>query len=137
MPPPSSARPITGDEIISELIRNVEAGAFKVRYTVLVPCIFNVYLHAEDYDQIRPISEFVRTEAKAALADHLASLNKGGPSITRWLGIGGDRVNPRAPRTASSALGHQRRPGQSSGADGSSERTASMVSALAASRSGR
>lgn len=91
MPQPSSARPITGDEIISELIRNVEAGAFKVRYTVLVPCIFNVYLHAEDYDQIRPISEFVRTEAKAALADHLASLNKGGPSITRWLGIGGDR----------------------------------------------
>jgi hypothetical protein len=91
MPQPSSARPITGDEIISELIRNVEAGAFKVRYTVLFPCIFNVYLHADDYDQIRPISEFVRAEAKAALADHLASLNKAGPSITRWLGIGGDR----------------------------------------------
>ena len=91
MPQPSSARPITGDEIISELIRNVEAGAFKVRYTTLVPCIFNVYLHAEDFDQIRPISEFVRNEAKQALADHLESLNKGGPSITRWLGIGGDR----------------------------------------------
>src|SRR6478752_4549730 len=64
MAQPSSTRPITGDDIISELIRNVEAGAFKVRYTTLVPCIFNVYLHAEDFDQIRPIAGFVRSEAK-------------------------------------------------------------------------
>src|ERR1700734_532613 len=41
----SVASQITGDDIISELIRNADAGAFKVRYTVLVPCIFNVYLH--------------------------------------------------------------------------------------------
>lgn len=89
----SSARPITGDEIISELIRNVESGAFKVRYTTLVPCVFNVYLHPEDYDQIRPIADFVRNEAKQALAEYLESLNKGSalPSITRWLGIGSDR----------------------------------------------
>lgn len=93
MPQASSARPITGDEIISELIRNVEAGAFKVRYTALVPCIFNVYLQAGDYDQVRPIAEFVRAEAKQALAEHLAALNKGPglPSLVKWLGIGSDR----------------------------------------------
>jgi hypothetical protein len=89
----TGARPITGDDIISELVRNVEAGAFRVRYTTLVPCIFNVYLHSEDYEQIRPISGFVRSEARDALAEHLARLNKGGaiPSVTRWLGLGGDR----------------------------------------------
>src|SRR5689334_16994181 len=88
-----STRPITGDDIISELIRNVDAGAFKVRYTTLVPCVFNVYLHAEDYDQIRPIAGFVRSEAKAALDEHLEALNKGPgiPSITRWLGLGSER----------------------------------------------
>ncbi len=93
MAQPTSSRPITGDDIISELIRNVEAGAFKVRYTTLVPCVFNVYLHAEDFEQIRPISKFVRSEAKQALDEHLASLNKGSPlpSVTRWLGLGSSR----------------------------------------------
>lgn len=93
MAQPTSTRPITGDDIISELIRNVEAGAFKVRYTTLVPCVFNVYLHAEDYDQVRPIAGFVRSEAKQALDEHLATLNKGSalPSVTKWLGLGSSR----------------------------------------------
>ena len=87
----TGARPITGDDILSELLRNVEAGAFKVRYTTLVPCVFNVYLHAEDYEQIRPISSFLRDEAKKALDERLAALNRtrSMPSITKWLGLGG------------------------------------------------
>jgi hypothetical protein len=90
MPEFTTGRQLTGDDIISELIRNVESGVFKVRYTALVPCIFNVYLHSSDYEQVRPIEEFVRGEAKAALNDHLTKLNKAsGPAIARWLGIGG------------------------------------------------
>ena len=41
----SVASEVTGDDIISELIRNAD----EVRYTILVPCIFNVYLHPQDY----------------------------------------------------------------------------------------
>lgn len=67
---------ITGDEIISELIRNADAGWFKVRYTVLVPCIFNVYLHPRDYELIKPIAELIREEAVRALKEHLSDLNK-------------------------------------------------------------
>ncbi len=54
-----------------------------------MPCIFNVYLHADDFEQIRPISGFVRSEAKLALNEHLATLNKGSslPSVTKWLGL--------------------------------------------------
>ena len=90
MSEPATTHRITGDDIISELIRNVDSGAFKVRFTTLVPCVFNVYLHAEDYDQVAPITDFIRTEAISALNEHLASLNKpsSGPSITRWLGVG-------------------------------------------------
>lgn len=89
----SSARPITGDDIISELIRNLQAGAFKVRYTTLVPCVFNVYLHAGDYDQVRPIADFIRNEAKLALTEHLDALNKGSslPSLVKWLGFEKER----------------------------------------------
>lgn len=93
MAQPTNTRPITGDDILSELLRNVEAGAFKVRFTTLVPCVFNVYLHSEDFEQIRPIAGFIRSEAKQALDEHLARLNKGSslPSVTRWLGLGSDR----------------------------------------------
>ena len=70
------ANQITGDDIISELIRNADAGWFKVRYTVLVPCIFNVYLHPRDYELIQPIAELIREEAVRALREHLSDLNK-------------------------------------------------------------
>jgi hypothetical protein len=71
-----AANQITGDDIISELIRNADAGWFKVRYTVLVPCIFNVYLHPRDYELIQPVAELIREEAVRALQEHLSSLNK-------------------------------------------------------------
>jgi FHA domain len=72
----SAASQITGDDIISELIRNTDAGRFKVRYTILVPCIFNVYLHPRNYELIQPIVELIREEAVRALKEHLSDLNK-------------------------------------------------------------
>jgi hypothetical protein len=72
----SVASQITGDDIISELIRNADAGRFKVRYTILVPCIFNVYLHRRDYELIQPIVELIQDEAVRALKEHLSNLNK-------------------------------------------------------------
>ena len=68
----SVAGQITGDDIISELIRNADAGCFKVRYTILVPCIFNVYLHPRDHELIQPIVELIREEAVRALQEHLS-----------------------------------------------------------------
>jgi hypothetical protein len=70
------ASQITGDDIISEVIRNADAGCFKVRYTILVPCIFNVYLHPRDHELIQPIVEFIQEEAVRALREHLARLNR-------------------------------------------------------------
>jgi FHA domain len=78
------AKQITGDDIISELIRNADAGWFKVRYTVLVPCIFNVYLHPRDYELIQPIADLIQEEAVRALKEHLSDLNK--PRTTRSFG---------------------------------------------------
>jgi hypothetical protein len=90
MPESTTERQITGDAIISELLHNADVGAFKVRYTTLLPCIFNVYLHAEDHEQITPIADFIRSEAKQALNEHLEGLNGQGaaPALIRKLGLG-------------------------------------------------
>ena len=90
----SVASQITGDDIISELIRNADAGWFKVRYTILVPCIFNVYLHSRDYELIQPIADLIREEAVLALKEHLSDLNKprtARPFVKRIGSAGGPR----------------------------------------------
>lgn len=91
----SVASQITGDDIISELIRNADAGRFKVRYTILVPCIFNVYLHPRDYELIQPIAELIQEEAVRALNEHLSDLNKPRTAhpLVKRLGLAGE---PRA-----------------------------------------
>ena len=83
---------VTGDEIIAELIRNAEAGAFKIRYTVLLPSVFHVYLHEKDWETVRPVADFVRREAERALDEHVATLNKKkreAPALVKKLGLGG------------------------------------------------
>ena len=81
---------INGDEIISELIHNAQVGQFRLRYTILLPCRFNVYLQHADYELIAPVAEVVRREAKQALSEHLASLNNPPrqPQLIQRLGIG-------------------------------------------------
>ena len=80
---------LTGDDIISELIRNADAGLFKVGRTILLPCRFNVYLHERDLELIQPIVQVVRREAKQALTDHLDRLNKprSQPALMKKLGL--------------------------------------------------
>src|SRR4051812_22039661 len=91
---PASA--LTGDDIISELIRNVEVGLFKVGHTVLLPCRFNVYLHEQDFDLIHPVAQVVRREAKQALTEHLDRLNKARPQprLMKRLGLANSSTKP-------------------------------------------
>ncbi len=92
----SSTSTLTGDDVISELIRNVDVGLFKVGLTVLLPCRFNVYLHQQDFDLIHPIEQVVRREAKRALGEHLERLNQGRPqpAFLRKLGMANSGSRP-------------------------------------------
>jgi hypothetical protein len=74
MPDEQLTRQITGDDIIAEILRNCEAGAFKIRNTVILPSIYHVYLHPSDHDLIRPITAALTAEARSALIDHLSDL---------------------------------------------------------------
>src|SRR5580693_5517805 len=66
---------ITGRIIIDQLIRNMELGQFEMAYSTLLPCIFSLYLHADDYARLTGVFDLIKEDAKRALAARLEQLN--------------------------------------------------------------
>ena len=58
---------ISGQTIIDELTRNMEVGRLEMAYSVLLPCIFSVYLHPDDYARLEGVSELIKEDARKAL----------------------------------------------------------------------
>jgi hypothetical protein len=58
---------ISGQIIINELIRNMELGRLELGYSVLVPCIFSVYLHPDDFERVASVQDLIKEDAKRAL----------------------------------------------------------------------
>ena len=56
MPQSGAPTRISGQTIIDELIRNMELGRLEMGYSILLPCIFSVYLHPDDYARLAPVS---------------------------------------------------------------------------------
>src|SRR6266852_8568180 len=71
---------LSGQAIISELIRNMELGQFEMAYSVLLPCVFSLYLHPEDYSRLEGVFDLIAEDAKRALCARVAQLNSR-PSI--------------------------------------------------------
>jgi hypothetical protein len=67
---------LSGKTIIDQVLRNAEAGQFELGYTVLVPCIFNLYLHPADYARLSGIFPHIRDDARRGLQDRIAQLNQ-------------------------------------------------------------
>jgi FHA domain len=74
--PKGSEPKLSGNVIISELIRNMEVGRFEMAYTVLLPCVFTVYLNPEDHAALSGVFDHVIEDAKRALRARVAELNK-------------------------------------------------------------
>ncbi len=85
---PAAEPRISGEDILSEIIRNMEAGLFRIRYTTLVPAVFRVYLHPDDYEPIRGATPFLAAEIKRALSDRLAKWNARPGLLDRIAGAG-------------------------------------------------
>jgi hypothetical protein len=66
---------LNGNIIISELIRNMELGRFEMTYTVLLPCVFTVYLNPQDHATLRGVFDLVIDDAKKALRARVTELN--------------------------------------------------------------
>lgn len=73
---------ITGRTVIDQLIRNMELGQFEMAYSTLLPCIFSLYLHPDDYARLTGVFDLIKEDAKRALSARLEQLN------TKPLGLG-------------------------------------------------
>lgn len=66
---------LSGQIIVDQLVRNMELGRFEMAYSVLVPCIFSIYLHPEDHARLAGILDLIREDAKRALSAKLGQWN--------------------------------------------------------------
>src|SRR5215813_1276834 len=58
---------ISGQIIINELVRNMELGRLELGYSILVPCIFSIYLHPDDHARLISVQDIIRENAKNSL----------------------------------------------------------------------
>lgn len=87
-PMPGAEPRVTGEEIVSEIVRNMEAGLFRIRYTTLVPAVFRVYLHPEDYEPIRGAVPLLVEEIRRVLNERLEEWNRPPGLLDRLAGAG-------------------------------------------------
>ncbi len=66
---------LNGPVIIGELIRNMELGQFELNYSVLLPCIFSIYLHPDDYGRLAGVLHLIVEDAKRTLCARVSELN--------------------------------------------------------------
>ena len=69
---------ITGEVIIDQLIRNMELGRFEMAYSILLPCIFSIYLHPDDYARLVNVLDLIKEDARRALSARLGQMNARG-----------------------------------------------------------
>jgi hypothetical protein len=74
---------ISGQTIIDQLIRNMELGRLEMGYSILLPCLFSVYLHPDDYSRIAAVADLLREDAKRALNARMAEWNSAKSSMFR------------------------------------------------------
>src|SRR5438270_13484768 len=101
---------ISGQIIINELIRNMELGRLELGYSILVPCIFSIYLHPDDYARLVTVQDIMRDDAKRALNARIAEWNATRAGLRRntprksyraaaewWIGLFADTENAVPP----------------------------------------
>jgi hypothetical protein len=74
---------ISGQTIIDELTRNMELGRLEMGYSILLPCIFSVYLHPDDYARLIAVNDLLREDARRALSARMAEWNAGDKPLFR------------------------------------------------------
>ena len=84
---------ISGRIIIEQLIRNMELGQFEMGYSILMPCIFSLYLHPDDYARLTGVFDLIREDAKKALAGAIGGVER--QAARDWARCAGPRIASR------------------------------------------
>jgi hypothetical protein len=74
----------SGQTIVGELIRNMELGQFEMAYSILLPCVFSVYLNPQDHTRLSGVFNLISEDARRALRHRVTELNRKPAALTRW-----------------------------------------------------
>jgi hypothetical protein len=69
--------PVTGRDIIEEVVQRMRVEAEPLRYSTLAHGVYRVFMHREDYDRLAPARRSIVEEATRALDEELERLNAG------------------------------------------------------------
>jgi len=61
----------------------MELGRLEMAYSVLLPCIFSVYLHPDDYQRLAGVEDLIKEDARRALNARMAEWNGKGALFRR------------------------------------------------------
>jgi hypothetical protein len=61
----------------------MELGRLELGYSILLPCLFSVYLHPDDYDRLIGVQDIIKEDARRALTARMAEWNKKGVIFRR------------------------------------------------------
>jgi hypothetical protein len=61
----------------------MELGRLELGYSVLLPCIFSVYLHPEEYARVAGVLDIIQEDARRALSARMAEWNRKAPLLRR------------------------------------------------------
>ena len=56
----------------------MELGRLELGYSILLPCLFSVYLHPDDYNRLAGVQDIIKEDARRALTARMAEWNKKG-----------------------------------------------------------
>ena len=77
----------TGRDVILAIGENMRQSLEPLVTKTIAPSLYQVYLHADDYDHLRTLFGELETEAKRLLDDELGKLNRAAvPAFSRFLG---------------------------------------------------
>lgn len=68
--------PVSGDDIVNEILRNLNASLEPLHRTVLAPSIYRVYLCRSDLARLEGVLGQIRQEAWSALDEEMEKLNR-------------------------------------------------------------
>jgi hypothetical protein len=74
--PDSLTEALQGKDIVDEVLFNCERGQFEFSERVIVPAVYHIFLHPEDFERLEAVVPAIQQECKDALNKRLRRLNR-------------------------------------------------------------
>lgn len=74
---------VRGRDIIAQVVENMRSQGEELRYSTIVPAAYDVYLHQADYQRLESLNGVIADQARRALDQELARLNRPSPIEAR------------------------------------------------------